>query len=961
MAKTVNAESRQWLLLEKIGSGDAGEVWRVESDGKKAVLKRPVQNVSGGTIMRQASQIETEGQILSVLDGIRVVRNGLHIHTPFLIDKSIQGTSGTTGLFIVSEEVSGVSITRLLDQLRVQKTTFSQVLTLKVLASGFQLLREVHKKGILWNDVKMDHIFWDEASNKMSFIDWGNGLRFDPENPDEHINPGLDFQQLIDEGHQLLRQISPDLIQDLAWPVSATGLTDLDIFHLQMRVEYLENHLSMRVIEYKLLFNRYLESAGNANNLQDVFEVKKALERLGVQTNNQDILTHAKKLWLFFLGNNQTNSIIDIISLIEKNIPLPPHWQLSIYFQKSLSKTSTESLVLLIEACLSENWPEAIWQFHKEHIAGFSITDANAIINTMRNLSDIAKDTPELISNRLANIQKDLKQNINRILKQNELNTETIDYLKQLNQKLIDLQENWSSLSATETIGEKYLNSRELLATLANLGLNIPPNDQRFLTTLLSKTREVYRAWLNAELDLAQKLIRELFCLDPHAYYLHALENDIEKTLDWVETLKEGPQATETVNNFGAQLIKSLPKACIRLGTPDWLTTMATISQAIKDCQDLDLLRSYLTQANLPLTWADFTGLTLEFQKPAQPITKFSKEQEQAINSFYAALANKNDAKNELLALKKQVPNYHFLYLKLIENFEYAWALHPPKQLEVEINAFPPADRSRVEEAFSVLSFIKSWKENSQSRAIRFPHQAPKTSKQWIQIEEIQHTDKQWKERILPTLSKLKQKDWDVSMSGEPHQSPYPDLSKCVNDLFKLAQTWKNVENIGLFKENVFDMIAHASSAQTHFYRFWQSLEKSPVAAQRWLCMVHQPILSEINQNLLLAIRHLQSVARALDVLNTPQMARTRLAINSAGELMFTLVQLNDLILPPSRDFNLYRHWRKQYLDLIQEGNIASIREHIQSIESIHPLLSWFDELLKRDTDYFKVSDSQRW
>ncbi len=127
--------------------------------------------------------------------------------------------------------------------------------------------------------------------------------------------------------------------------------------------------------------------------------------------------------------------------------------------------------------------------------------------------------------------------------------------------------------------------------------------------------------------------------------------------------------------------------------------------------------------------------------------------------------------------------------------------------------------------------------------------------------------------------------------------------------------------------------------------------------------MVNQAIFSEINQSLLLIMRQLLALSRSLDVINTADMARTRLALNSAGgEIMFTLERLNSLILPPSRDFNLYRHWRQQYLDLIQEGNVNKIRENIQSIESIHPpLLPWLDELLRRDTDYFNLPEEQRW
>lgn len=92
MAKLVRAEKQNWLLLEKIGSGDAGEVWRVESETsqQRAVLKRPVQNVSGGTMMRQASQIEAEGQILADLEGVDSSRNHIHVHTPAHRQKPIR-------------------------------------------------------------------------------------------------------------------------------------------------------------------------------------------------------------------------------------------------------------------------------------------------------------------------------------------------------------------------------------------------------------------------------------------------------------------------------------------------------------------------------------------------------------------------------------------------------------------------------------------------------------------------------------------------------------------------------------------------------------------------------------------------------------------------------------------------------------------------------------------------------
>ena len=69
MAKVYSGIKNNWLVLEQIGKGDAGEVFLVESKDKtlQGILKRPLQIATGGTIIRQASQIETEGEILFAL------------------------------------------------------------------------------------------------------------------------------------------------------------------------------------------------------------------------------------------------------------------------------------------------------------------------------------------------------------------------------------------------------------------------------------------------------------------------------------------------------------------------------------------------------------------------------------------------------------------------------------------------------------------------------------------------------------------------------------------------------------------------------------------------------------------------------------------------------------------------------------------------------------------------------
>ena len=178
MAKAVNGRERVWQIQELVGSGDAGEVLRVFSQpgNLQGVMKRPVQNVSGGTIVRQAAQIETEGKILTALEGIDFSRNSLTIHTPLLLDRSSEGTANTVNLFIVSEEIQGRSISSLLTERLNTGQSIPQNLVLKVLSSLLLLLENVHSKGVVWNDVKMDTFFgmrkpkrWVSLTGAMAF------------------------------------------------------------------------------------------------------------------------------------------------------------------------------------------------------------------------------------------------------------------------------------------------------------------------------------------------------------------------------------------------------------------------------------------------------------------------------------------------------------------------------------------------------------------------------------------------------------------------------------------------------------------------------------------------------------------------------------------------------------------------------------------------------------------------
>ncbi len=126
--------ARSWSLLRKLGEGDAGEVYLVESllERKQAILKRPRRSAFSSDIIRQASQIENEGLILQVLNGLRPIlpRKSelpkVNIRVPEFLDQSQPGTEFSDRFFIVVEIASGLDLNQIAKLARFGNIEFGQ-------------------------------------------------------------------------------------------------------------------------------------------------------------------------------------------------------------------------------------------------------------------------------------------------------------------------------------------------------------------------------------------------------------------------------------------------------------------------------------------------------------------------------------------------------------------------------------------------------------------------------------------------------------------------------------------------------------------------------------------------------------------------------------------------------------------------------------------------------------------
>ena len=179
--------------------------------------------------------------------------------------------------------------------------------------------------------------------------------------------------------------------------------------------------------------------------------------------------------------------------------------------------------------------------------------------------------------------------------------------------------------------------------------------------------------------------------------------------------------------------------------------------------------------------------------------------------------------------------------------------------------------------------------------------------------------------------------------------------------LSKFASQWQRISESGIYPELTRELIFLGDQAQELFFTFWQQLEQTSNAALRWLVLTHQSLFSSVNQALLQISRHLRELARALDLLNQADLAASRLARTSAGDIMFSLAQLAALIEPRDEPSARLQLWQEQYNQLLKQNNWQAFRQAVQDLDALHPLLPWANELVSRDIDIFTAFPNQKW
>ena len=252
--EAIQGQRQSWNLIKKLGEGDAGEVYLVESilDTQGAIVKRPRRASFFSDILRQASQIKAEGKILRGLQKAAFPDQSLHLNIPALIDQNRSEYDPGEQTFIIIEQAGGLDLKLLSQVIRFgpaslqavpanpestfliqqwsQFSEFPAQLLVRILSGVLDLLETIHhtkirgeqgtQSGVIWNDVKPEHLYWNPLGRCLTVIDWGNSqfLESDGVTKDRRYSTLDDFRQFIQEMGSFVSEANPDLYSRLAWP-----------------------------------------------------------------------------------------------------------------------------------------------------------------------------------------------------------------------------------------------------------------------------------------------------------------------------------------------------------------------------------------------------------------------------------------------------------------------------------------------------------------------------------------------------------------------------------------------------------------------------------------------------------------------------------------------------------------------------------------------------------------------
>ena len=650
-------QAKSWSLIRKLGEGDAGEVFLVESllERKKAILKRPRKSAFSSDIIRQATQIENEGRILRRLNGLRVLlpRNTglprIDIRTPELLDQSQSGTEFSERFFIVIEQATGYDLNQLERVVRFGESSLEDVppaeatliksiaeagqlpalILLRTLAGIILMFEAIHnltrgetetaKTGIVWNDVKPDHIFWDPRSASLTVIDWGNGqfLEADGYNKERRISRIDDYAQFLGTFKTYLANTNPELLDILKWPTSPRSTISYTDLLKPIKTKLAEQ---LKKATSNLQTNRQAEAnlvrmdRPEPDKLQELFETQQAILGSGelpdfagadhfciqlatrlVREGKLAEFTELSGLSCHLHAENQTKwqALVDMARIADQEV-----------------EADRETFIRAISAGLVDDWPSALWDLlsttagepepdwwdevaslvrqtglgiSEERLPPLVVLKRNILMMQMAvqklrdqlGIDPLGSNTPPTPANGYALMGSADQNNVgeNPGDEQARISERQIRALEMMIKLLReDVAVKWEEIEPDPPdSGLAYSDIERFLPEIGAFMAEAQGPLSQALQEPKTHVNMILEAWEAREIISARRGLRQLLLWDPDRRRVLAADQAMTRAQRWLDKIRQGPQNEQAVIDFVTSLEFSGRELRNQVGPAGWL------------------------------------------------------------------------------------------------------------------------------------------------------------------------------------------------------------------------------------------------------------------------------------------------------------------------------------------------------------------------------------------------------
>ncbi len=427
------------------------------------------------------------------------------------------------------------------------------------------------KTGVVWNDVKPDHIFWDPQTATITVIDWGNAqfLEVDGYNKERRISKNDDFRQFIQAFGSFLGESNPGLLDDLKWPTTTSSiLSDAELIR-PIRAK-LSIQLKQKLAALQAIRKEEADVLRNSNpsqdDLENLFKIQENILSFGEIPDFSSADRFCTQLASSLM---RSSALIEFTQLSRTTCRVhaedPIKWQALTEIAEAASleaPTIHPLFIRAISAGLVDDWASALWFLLTATADKPEPLWWDDLSNLIRQqgLGIAPESLPPLIVLRRNNLmmQAAWQKLRDQTSAQSEDPLEHENQIRRIDSLLRTLKEE-ISIRWEETEPDppdSDLVYTEIERVLGDINRFMPEAGQTLQRSLEQPTAQVkiiLESWEMMEYESARRGLRRLLLWDPDRRRVLVADTAISRTPQWLEKIRQGPHNGQTLIDFATE------------------------------------------------------------------------------------------------------------------------------------------------------------------------------------------------------------------------------------------------------------------------------------------------------------------------------------------------------------------------------------------------------------------------